>query len=303
VFYLNFTPKDAVLSPVHIPSGTTACESCHAVSFTTFSGTTMSSAKHTLMFAVIGKTCDQCHDAKTLTFYGVSNLTTRPNGHHTGQDCNGCHNTNNWSGGAATAGRTVTAKVSAGVVTARVASPTAATASPTAATGTGLAARLAAPAVRLASTSHIGVTASCYSCHNGVLASGKGAAHIASNNVCQNCHITSAWVPARFEHQGVTAACSTCHNGVIAAGKSLHHISTSQECSVCHGTVAWSAVTFSHLNLSASCTSCHNGAAAIGKQPNHPLTTKDCATCHNTQSWTVVVPKAPLRPLLKPRVR
>jgi hypothetical protein len=303
VFYLNFTPKDAVLSPVHIPSGTTACESCHAVSFTSFSGTNMSSAKHTLMFAVIGKTCDQCHDAKTLSFYGVNNLTTRPNGHHTGQDCSGCHNTNNWSGGAAAAARTVTAKVSAGVVTARVAAAPAATGISTAAPGVGPAARFGAPAPRLASTSHVGVTASCYSCHNGVLASGKSAAHIASNNVCQNCHITTAWVPARFDHQGVSAACSTCHNGVIAAGKSLKHIVTSQNCSACHGTIAWSAVTFSHLSLSASCTSCHNGATAIGKQPNHPLTTRDCATCHNTQSWTVVVPKAPLTPLLKPRVK
>ena len=34
VFYLNYTPKDAVLSPVHIPTSTTACEGCHAVSFT-----------------------------------------------------------------------------------------------------------------------------------------------------------------------------------------------------------------------------------------------------------------------------
>jgi hypothetical protein len=314
VFYLNFTPKNAVLSPVHIPTMTTACESCHAVSFAAFSGTTMSSAKHTLMFAVIGKTCDQCHDAKTLQFYGVSNLTTRPNGHHAGQDCNGCHNTNNWNGGAAV--RTVNTKVSRGIVTTRVASAPAATG------GVGPAARFAtaplgaapgsllngvgarAPAARLASTSHVGVTASCFSCHNGVLASGKGAAHIATNNVCQNCHITAAWLPARFDHQGVSAACSTCHNGVMAAGKSIKHIVTSQDCGACHGTIAWSAVTFSHLNLSASCLSCHNGVTAMGKQPNHPLTTQDCATCHNTQSWTVVVPKAPLRPLLlKSRVK
>jgi len=52
VFYLNYTPKSALLSPVHIPTGTTACESCHsATDFTAFSGTTMTSAKHTAMFA------------------------------------------------------------------------------------------------------------------------------------------------------------------------------------------------------------------------------------------------------------
>ena len=91
VFYLNYTPKDAILSPVHIPTSTTPCESCHAVSFTTFSGTTMSASKHTTMLSVTGGTCDQCHDLSTLKFYGVSNLTTRPNGHHVGKDCNGCH--------------------------------------------------------------------------------------------------------------------------------------------------------------------------------------------------------------------
>ena len=34
VFYLNYTPKDAVLSPVHIPTSSTPCEDCHAISFT-----------------------------------------------------------------------------------------------------------------------------------------------------------------------------------------------------------------------------------------------------------------------------
>jgi hypothetical protein len=323
VFYLNFTPKDAVLSPVHIPSGTTACESCHAASFTAFSGTTMSSAKHTLMFAVIGKTCDQCHDAKTLKFYGVSNLTTRPNGHHVGQDCNGCHNTNNWNGGAA---RTIK-KVSAGVVT-RVAPAPATTGvgtaprfgtvepaarfgavGPAARFGTatvGMAPRFGAgaPAARQASMSHVGVTANCFSCHNGVLASAKGNAHIPSNNLCQNCHITMAWVPARFDHQGVSAACVSCHNGVTAAGKSLRHIATSQDCGACHGTITWSAATFSHLNLTATCLSCHNGVTAVGKQPNHLLTAQDCAICHNAHTWTLTAPKPVLKTLLpKPRLK
>jgi hypothetical protein len=313
VFYLNFTPKDAVLSPVHIPSGTTACEACHAVSFTAFSGTTMNSAKHTLMFAVIGKTCDQCHDASTLKFYGVSNLTTRPKNHHVGQDCSGCHNTNNWNGGAA---RTIS-KVPAGVVTRVTPAPVTANAGTAARFGTasiGTAsigtARLinqlaaSAPAARLASMSHMGVTANCFSCHNSVLASGKGSAHIPSNNLCQNCHITTAWVPARFDHQGVSAACVTCHNGVAAAGKSLRHIATSQDCGACHGTITWSAATFSHLNLTATCSSCHNGVTAIGKQPNHMITTQDCAVCHNAHTWTVLVPKPVLKTLLpKPRVK
>jgi len=86
VFYLNFTPKAAAgLAPPHIPTSSTPCESCHAISFTSFSGTTMSAAKHTTMLAMTGGTCDQCHDLNTLKFYGVNNLTTRPNGHHVGK--------------------------------------------------------------------------------------------------------------------------------------------------------------------------------------------------------------------------
>jgi formate-dependent nitrite reductase cytochrome c552 subunit len=63
VFYNNYTPKDALLSPVHIPTSTTPCEDCHtATVFTAFSGTTMTSAKHTSMFTVIAKSCDPCHN-------------------------------------------------------------------------------------------------------------------------------------------------------------------------------------------------------------------------------------------------
>jgi hypothetical protein len=116
---------------VHIPTSTTPCEDCHALSFTAFSGTTMSSAKHTLMFAVIGKTCDACHNAVTpaLSFYGVSNLTTRPSNHNSGSkktsDCSSCHNPNNWDGGAQTRSAKATAR---GVVTNVVAAPVPATA-------------------------------------------------------------------------------------------------------------------------------------------------------------------------------
>ena len=76
-----------MLSPVHIPTSTTPCEDCHSATvFTSFSGTTMTAAKHTSMFAVIGKTCDACHNkvSPALSFYGVTNLTTRPSDHSSG---------------------------------------------------------------------------------------------------------------------------------------------------------------------------------------------------------------------------
>jgi hypothetical protein len=297
VFYLNYTPKDAVLSPVHIPTSSTPCESCHAISFTSFSGTTMSSAKHTAMFAMIGKTCDACHDLSTLKFYGVTNLTTRPSGHHTGKDCSGCHSPNDWGGGGAAAkkkavAQTATTSKIATVVSAPAASASATNTVQSAGPRTG-----AAPRV-----SHAGVTGNCVSCHDGVLAAGKGAAHIASNSACQNCHTTIAWLPARFDHQGITESCASCHNGVLAPGKPTLHVATRQDCSVCHGTMTWAAATFNHLGISAPCQSCHNGIAAIGKQIKHVLTTQDCGTCHNTLNWTNVnapAPSVPNKPVPK----
>jgi hypothetical protein len=338
VYANGFTPKAASgLSPVHIPTGATACQSCHSPStFTTFSGTTMTSAKHTAMAAVIGGTCDQCHDSPSLAFYGVTNLQHRPNGHHVGQDCSKCHGTSNWSdsqvrktaAAPATARTTVALVVrsgaarrnavnapaailglaaarAAGDLTPVVGAGRANTAPIAGATPTVTTAPLvtaapmaAAPSARV---SHIGVTTNCASCHNGVLATGKSAAHIASNTACENCHTTLAWLPARFEHQGVTAACASCHNGVAAAGKPTRHIQTNQDCSACHGTLSWTAAQFNHVGVGAACRSCHNGITATGKQLGHVNTTLDCASCHSTLNWTVTAAAPRLQPLLQRR--
>ncbi len=311
-FYNNNDPPKPMVAN-HIPSGATPCEDCHsATTFTAFSGTTMTSAKHTLMFAVIGKTCDACHETGK-SFFGVTNLTTRPNNHHVGQDCSGCHSPNNWGGGAAK--RTVAAAATASrstigtVVTpaaqsaSRLTAPLFGTQTSLVATGVGPVGNpvmgVAAPGAAV--PSHAGVVSNCVSCHNGVLAQGKGATHIASNNACQNCHTTVAWLPARFDHQGVTASCVSCHNGVSASGKPVRHVPTTQDCGVCHGTITWAAATFNHLGINATCQSCHNGITAIGKQAQHPSTTQDCGVCHNTLNWTTTKPPPPLRPLLRPR--
>jgi hypothetical protein len=260
------------------------------------------------MLAATGGTCDQCHDLKTLTFFGVNNLTTRPNGHHVGQDCKGCHSPNNWGGNAqkrtVAAAKTPTNSTIGTVVTASRASTASAALAPTEPPERGPLGRerglrgaiqlgIALGAVNR-SVSHAGVTSNCVSCHNGVLAAGKSAAHIASNNSCQNCHTTIAWLPARFDHQGITARCVSCHNGVVALGKPTLHLQTNQDCGACHGTITWTAVMFSHVGINATCQSCHNGISATGKQVQHVRTTLDCGSCHNTLNWTVV--SAPAKP-------
>jgi hypothetical protein len=317
VFYLIYTPKNAATMPsgVHIPTSSTACEGCHALNFATggFAGTTMSSAKHTTMFATIGSTCDACHETGRA-FYGVTNLQTRPNNHHVGQDCSGCHNTKNWDGGAAKKAVAAPAATKTAVSTV-VAAPAGAARGGRLAlegnnfagrAGRGLALTTAATAPAAAAMSHAGVTTNCVGCHNGVLAAGKGPTHIASNNTCENCHTTAAWIPATFDHQGVTAACASCHNGVVAPGKPTRHVQTNQDCSACHGTIAWTPVIFNHVGINAACQSCHNGITATGKQLGHVATTLDCAACHSTSTWTVGTPAQPkkLRPLLsKPAAR
>jgi hypothetical protein len=278
VFYLNYTPKDAVLSPVHIPTSTTPCEACHtATVFTAFSGTTMSSAKHTAMFAVIPKTCDGCHNKVTpaLSFYGVSNLQTRPGDHNSGNklnnDCNGCHNTNSWGGGAQARPASTVAKaaVAAAVVTVNAANP------------------------------HAAVTGNCVSCHNGTTATGKGARHIASNEQCANCHTTLAWLPARFDHRGIAASCTSCHNGVTATGMPVAHIPRRTDCGACHGTFAWRPARFTHADIVGTCSGCHNTLTGLGKPIGHVATTLDCSSCHTTLGWIptnapkVVPPSAP----------
>ncbi len=329
-FYNNFTPKSAVLSPVHIPTGNTPCEDCHtATGFIAFSGATMTSAEHTAMFAYIGTSCDACHNRVTpaLSFYGVGNLQTRPTDHNSGnmltQDCSNCHTPNDWGGGAqrrtastttagtATAATAATATttpkpalratmgamlpVPVGMLGTMTAGSAVAGAVPTGITAPGAvmigAAGVAGAAdvagrASTASFSHAGVVGSCVSCHNGVAAIAKGPAHIASNDRCENCHTTMAWLPARFDHQGVSARCAGCHNGVVAVGKPVYHVRTGQDCSACHGAIGWLPARFSHVDVSGTCQSCHNALIAAGKPARHVATTRDCGSCHNTSSWT-----------------
>ena len=345
-FYNNFSPKSAVLSPVHIPTATTPCEDCHSRTvFTSFSGTTMSSAKHTAMFATIGSTCDACHNRVTpaLSFYGVNNLQTRPSEHSGNmktEDCSSCHNTNNWDAGAqkrttkSTTTSTATATAAKVVVRPQVGStasspllqflnptastpaappvvstplitgmPAAAAGAGAAAAGSGIMAAAGGAGARGQGFSHLGLSATCLSCHNGVTAAGKGLRHVASDNNCANCHTTIAWLPARFDHRGITARCSSCHNGVAAPGRSTTHIPTALDCASCHSTISWRPARFAHTGTLGNCQSCHNALTGLGKPQTHLSTALDCGACHDTVSWASVIarpPARPARPVLRP---
>jgi hypothetical protein len=283
----------------------------------------MNSSKHTAMFAVIGSTCDACHDRVTpaLSFYGVTNLQTRPKGHNSGReltsDCSACHNTNGWGGGAATNSRKSTSTAQP-AVRPRIGIVVSPRGSAFAGGQAGLPRNIRGGPGGIAfgglggnrpdipgqtggvtQPSHFGVTSNCASCHNGTLATGKSAIHMATNDSCQNCHTTMAWLPARFDHRGVQASCVSCHNGATSTGKPARHIQTPQDCGACHNTIDWKSVRFSHMGTVGTCLSCHNGITATGKNVQHVVTTQDCASCHNTMSWTVTTPLKNLQPLIR----
>ena len=136
---------------------------------------------------------------------------------------------------------------------------------------------------------HTQVQGSCFSCHNGLVATGKGRNHIASGSDCQSCHTTNAWTPARFDHSAVAAhTCKSCHDGVHAAGLPVSHVPTAASCDTCHGTLAWKPALLDHTTLTASCASCHDNKIALGVTPTHMIMKRDCATCHSYPDWSAL---------------
>jgi predicted CXXCH cytochrome family protein len=137
---------------------------------------------------------------------------------------------------------------------------------------------------------HADVIGTCFSCHNGTVATGKSANHIASSNTCDDCHTTNTWSGAVFDHSSITGNCASCHNGTTATGKNAQHIQTNNLCEDCHRTTAWIPVTrVDHNDVLGSCSNCHNGTQATGKPGNHFGTTLQCDTCHQTTNWTTLV--------------
>jgi hypothetical protein len=134
------------------------------------------------------------------------------------------------------------------------------------------------------------VLGTCASCHDGTKATGKPPTHIPTTLACDNCHVTSAWLPARFDHTGVApGTCAQCHDGVRATGKTPTHIVTSASCDACHSTIAWLPARFDHANVApGTCSQCHNGTSATGKSASHWLTSLECDQCHRTTAWTPV---------------
>jgi hypothetical protein len=140
-----------------------------------------------------------------------------------------------------------------------------------------------------------GTPTRCASCHNGLLAVGKGPNHIVTSAPCEACHNARSAafrVSGTFDHAGITDGCVRCHNGQSATGRGARHIASSDRCEACHdSTMRWSPVRrVDHAQVIGTCSSCHNGGTAEGKSSNHVVTTAECNVCHKrTTAWLPVL--------------
>lgn len=140
------------------------------------------------------------------------------------------------------------------------------------------------------------VPGTCSNCHNsGDYPTGKPANHTSvakATRACDDCHRTSAWLPASFSHASVTPGlCSTCHNGSSATGKPTSHTSLGKStyaCDSCHTYVGWYPAAYNHSGATA-CATCHNYTTGMNSTPiktNHIPTTSACESCHKSYtSW------------------
>jgi hypothetical protein len=135
-----------------------------------------------------------------------------------------------------------------------------------------------------ATMDHTGITTGCARCHNGTIATGKPATHIATTAACESCHkSTVTFAGATMNHTGITTGCATCHNGTSAKGKPTTHIATTAACENCHkSTTSFAGAKMDHTGITTGCARCHNGTTALGKPATHIATTAACENCHKS---------------------
>src|SRR3984957_1500975 len=318
-WFNNFTPKDALLTPLHIPYlAGTDCSSCHAsttYAVGTFGPMNMTQAKH----AFVPTACDTCHE-KGLSFYmGAASpaLQGRPADHIAGQqltgDCSGCHNTTDWTSNVMPPGH----MPNPGGQLCTVCH-----------TDPANYASMASIAIL-----HTGITSGSTQCHGSPTAgqltfynnndNPKAAVltpvHIPYSNGtdCSSCH-TANYIAGGFgptnmsaaKHAFVPTTCDTCHEAGLTfymgastpalQGRPADHTSgtaaagqATGDCSLCHDTTNWNdhtALPAGHMPNPANqvCTVCHTGnlstqagyATLATIAVLHTGITTGCAQCH-----------------------
>jgi len=279
-------------SNTHINT-TEVCEACHAPAPTPWQPVAPANVDHN---QVLG-TCVSCHDGTTASGKSNAHINTSDN-------CNACH-----APGPTPWQPVAPADVDHNEVIGTCVSchdgTTAIGKSNTHINSTDNCAACHAPAptpwqpVAPNNVDHNEVIGVCSSCHDNTTATGKPANHIQTNDECDVCHSTDAWLPAGVDHSGFVNNCIDCHNGTDASGKTATHINTTDLCDACHQPfpATWAPVASSavdHNQVIGTCVSCHDGTTAIGKSATHINTTDVCDACHapGPTPWTPVTASA-----------
>jgi hypothetical protein len=272
-------------SPSHIDTSD-VCEACHQPAPTPWMPLANSAVDHNEVNGV----CSTCHDNIVATGKGAAHIVTT-------QECDACHATSAWVPAVVDHTPIINNCISChDGATASGKSPTHINSSDACELCHEKSPATWTP-VTPAAVDHTQVTGTCVSCHDGVVASGKGSSHINSSNQCDACHAPgpTPWIPvspAAVDHAQVVGSCISCHDGSIASGKGLNHINSTDSCEACHGVPpeTWAPLPPSatdHAQVIGTCESCHDGAVARGKGPTHVTTADACDVCHVATSWLV----------------
>lgn len=249
------------------PGNTASCETCHtnnASNYTTFANNAVFT--HT---AAVANICGTCHLGQTASVVtkGQFHIPT------TGNACDSCHSSGNFSTGAFT------------IATMKHSSPSI----------VGVA----------CTTCHSGAYISEKGTAPGLGAQIKIGGHVTTTAECSLCHHDSTYMSFAggiMDHSGVTpTTCGKggCHSSPNASGAKVKnpatHIPTvSDACDACHTSgYAIGAFNLAQMNHAAvtsvpgGCAACHSGAytsqgtqGALAKPINHMTTSDPCSNCH-----------------------
>ncbi len=147
------------------------------------------------------------------------------------------------------------------------------------------------------------IPSTCYSCHTADYQRAPNHAAQAFPRTCEQCHSTTAWLPAASGHTSfpltaghtglactqchtsgvfgpIPSTCYSCHATNYQAAPDHATLAFSHSCEQCHTTTAWRPSTFTHTTFALTgghaglrCSQCHTGGT-LGPIPS------TCYSCH-----------------------
>jgi hypothetical protein len=136
-----------------------------------------------------------------------------------------------------------------------------------------------------------GLPSHCAGCHLAEFQATTDPPHVAFGfpQECDQCHSTSAWIPATFDHAGIVSACVTCHLEDYQGADDPDHegLGFSLDCQNCHGTKTWQGAMFDHAGIVDGCVTCHLEEYQNTTDPDHENAgfPQNCEICHGTNTW------------------